>query len=112
LTKKAQINNVDGEEEGEGVICQEVIMSKNQVDRRRGGRRQSDIFIRNLSDELDIIIDILDGKLDATAREILEVRSLQFQLGRRKDDRETEAEIMRKLERVSKALLDLVQSRR
>ncbi len=87
-------------------------MSENQVDRRRVRRRQSDIFIKNLSDELDIIIDILDGKLDATAREILEVRSLQFQLGRRRDDRETEAEIMRKLERISKALLDLVQSRR
>jgi hypothetical protein len=79
-------------------------MSENQVDRRRGGRRQSDVFIKNLSDELDIIIEILDGKLDATAREILEVRSLQFQLGRRRDDRETEAEIMRKLERISKAL--------
>ncbi|MFB0508662.1 MAG: hypothetical protein ACETWT_18230 [Thermodesulfobacteriota bacterium] len=87
-------------------------MSENQVDRRRGRRRQSDIFIKDLSDELDIIIDILDGKLDATARDILEVRSLQFQLGRRRDDRETEAEIMRKLERISKNLLDLVQSRR
>ena len=84
-------------------------MSKNQIDRRRGRRRQSDIFIRDLSDELDIIIDILDGKLDATAREILEVRKLQFQLGRRRDDRETEAEIMRKLERISKSLLGLVQ---
>jgi hypothetical protein len=84
-------------------------MGENQVDRRRGKRRQSDIFMKNLSDELDIIVDILDGKLDATAREILEVRKLQFQLGRRKDDRETEAEIMRKLERISKALLDLVQ---
>ena len=86
-------------------------MSKNQVDRRRGRRRQSDIFIRDLSDELDIIIDILDGKLDATAREILEVRKLQFQLGRRRDDRETEAEIMRKLEKISKFLLGLVQSK-
>jgi len=28
---------------------------------------------------------------------------------RRRDDRETEAEIMRKLERISKSLLDLVQ---
>ena len=87
-------------------------MSESQVDRRMGRRRQSDIFIRNLSDELDIIIDILDGKLDATAREILEVRKLQFQLGRRRDDRETETEIMRKLESISKALLDLGQSRR
>jgi len=87
-------------------------MSKNQVDRRRGKRRQSDVFIRDLSDELDIIIDILDGKLDATAREILEVRRLQFQLGRRRDDRETEAEIMKKLEKVSKTLLDLVQPKR
>jgi len=87
-------------------------MSENQVDRRKGSRRQSDIFIQSLSDELDIIIDILDGKLDATAREILEVRQLQFQLGRRKDDRETEAEIMRKLERISRSLLDLVQPRR
>jgi hypothetical protein len=87
-------------------------MSKNQVDRRRGKRRQSDVFIRDLSDELDIIIDILDGKLDATAREILEVRRLQFQLGRRRDDRETEAEIMKKLEKVSKNLLDLVQPKR
>ena len=87
-------------------------MSDNQVDRRKGSRRQSDIFIKKLSDELDIIIDILDGKLDDTAREILEVRELQFQLGRRKDDRETEAEIMRKLERISKTLLDLVQLRR
>lgn len=86
-------------------------MSKNQVDRRRGRRRQSDIFIKDLSDELDIIIDILDGKLDATAREILEVRKLQFQLGRRRDDRETEAEIMRKLEKISKSLLGLVQSK-
>jgi len=86
-------------------------MSENQVDRRKGSRRQSDIFIQSLSDELDIIIDILDGKLDATAREILEVRQLQFQLGRRKDDRETEAEIMRKLERISRSLLDLVQPR-
>jgi hypothetical protein len=84
-------------------------MSDNQVDRRKGSRRQSDIFIKKLSDELDIIIDILDGKLDDTAREILEVRKLQFQLGRRSDDRETEAEIMRKLERISKSLLDLVQ---
>ena len=87
-------------------------MTENQVDRRKGGRRQADVFIQNLSDELDIIIDILDGKLDATAREILEVRQLQFQLGRRKDDRETEAEIMRKLERISSSLLDLVQPRR
>jgi hypothetical protein len=87
-------------------------MSKNQVDRRRGKRRQSDVFIRDLSDELDIIIDILDGKLDATAREILEVRRLQFQLGRRRDDRETEAEIMKKLEKISKNLLDLVQPKR
>ena len=87
-------------------------MSKNKVDRRKGSRRQSDIFIQSLSDELDIIIDILDGKLDATAREILEVRQLQFQLGRRRDDRETEAEIMRKLERISRSLLDLVQPRR
>jgi len=87
-------------------------MGENQVDRRRGRRRQSDIFVKNLSNELDIIIDILDGKLDATAREILEVRKLQFQLGRRRDDRETEAEIMRKLESISKALLDLGQSRR
>jgi len=87
-------------------------MSESQVDRRMGRRRQSDIFIKNLSNELDIIIDILDGKLDATAREILEVRKLQFQLGRRRDDRETEAEIMRKLESISKALLDLGQSRR
>ena len=87
-------------------------MSENQVDRRKGSRRQSDVFIQSLSDELDIIIDILDGKLDATAKEILEVRQLQFQLGRRRDDRETEAEIMRKLERISKALLDLVQPRR
>ena len=86
-------------------------MSENQVDRRKGSRRQSDIFIQSLSDELDIIIDILDGKLDATAREILEVRQLQFQLGRRRDDRETEAEIMRKLERISRSLLDLVQPR-
>jgi len=84
-------------------------MSDEQVDRRKGSRRQSDIFIKKLSDELDIIIDILDGKLDDTAREILEVRKLQFQLGRRRDDRETEAEIMRKLERISKSLLDLVQ---
>jgi hypothetical protein len=84
-------------------------MSDDQVDRRKGSRRQSDIFIKKLSDELDIIIDILDGKLDDTAREILEVRKLQFQLGRRRDDRETEAEIMRKLERISKSLLDLVQ---
>jgi hypothetical protein len=84
-------------------------MSDNQVDRRKGSRRQSDIFIKKLSDELDIIIDILDGKLDDTAREILEVRELQFQLGRRRDDRETETEIMRKLERISKSLLDLVQ---
>ncbi len=84
-------------------------MSDNQVDRRKGSRRQADIFIQTLSDELDIIINILDGKLDATAREILEVRQLQFQLGRRKVDRETEAEIMRKLERISRALLDLVQ---
>jgi hypothetical protein len=88
---------------------QGAVMGENQVDRRRGKRRQSDIFMKNLSDELDIIVDVLDGKLDATAREILEVRKLQFQLGRRKDDRETEAEIMRKLERISKALLDLVQ---
>ncbi len=87
-------------------------MSKNQVDRRRGKRRQSDVFIRDLSDELDIIIDILDGKLDATAREILEVRKLQFQLGRRRDDRETEAEIMKKLEKISKTLLDLIQPKR
>jgi len=87
-------------------------MSENQVDRRKGSRRQSDIFIQSLSDELDIIIDILDGKLDATAREILEVRQLQFQLGRRRDDRETEAEIMRKLERISRSLLDLGQPRR
>jgi hypothetical protein len=87
-------------------------MSGNQVDRRKGSRRQSDIFIRSLSDELDIIIDILDGRLDTTAREILEVRQLQFQLGRRRDDRETEAEIMRKLEKISKALLDLIQARR
>jgi hypothetical protein len=87
-------------------------MTENQVDRRKGSRRQSDIFIQSLSDELDIIIDILDGKLDATAREILEVRQLQFQLGRRRDDRETEAEVMRKLERISRALLDLVQPRR
>ena len=85
---------------------------KNQVDRRRAKRRQSDVFIRDLSDELDIIIDILDGKLDATAREILEVRRLQFQLGRRRDDRETEAEIMKKLEKISKNLLDLVQPKR
>ncbi len=84
-------------------------MSDDQVDRRKSSRRQSDIFIKKLSDELDIIIDILDGKLDDTAREILEVRKLQFQLGRRRDDRETEAEIMRKLERISKSLLDLVQ---
>jgi hypothetical protein len=84
-------------------------MSDDQVDRRKGSRRQADIFIKKLSDELDIIIDILDGKLDDTAREILEVRKLQFQLGRRRDDRETEAEIMRKLERISKSLLDLVQ---
>ncbi len=84
-------------------------MSDNQVNRRKGSRRQSDIFIKKLSDELDIIIDILDGKLDDTAREILEVRELQFQLGRRSEDRETEAEIMRKLERISKSLLDLVQ---
>lgn len=84
-------------------------MSDNQVDRRKSSRRQSDIFIKKLSDELDIIIDILDGKLDDTAREILEVRELQFQLGRRRDDRETETEIMRKLERISKSLLDLVQ---
>ena len=87
-------------------------MSGNQVDRRKGSRRQSDIFIKSLSDELDIIIDILDGRLDDTAREILEVRQLQFQLGRRRDDRETEAEIMRKLEKISKALLDLIQARR
>ncbi|MFB0507465.1 MAG: hypothetical protein ACETWT_12095 [Thermodesulfobacteriota bacterium] len=87
-------------------------MSDDQVDRRKGSRRQSDIFIKKLSDELDIIIDILDGKLDDTAREILEVRKLQFQLGRRRDDRETEAEIMRKLERISKSLLDLVQPAR
>ena len=87
-------------------------MTENQVDRRKGSRRQSDVFIQNLSDELDIIIDILDGKLDATAREILEVRQLQFQLGRRRDDRETEAEVMRKLERISSSLLDLVQPRR
>jgi hypothetical protein len=87
-------------------------MTENQVDRRKGSRRQADVFIQNLSDELDIIIDILDGKLDATAKEILEVRQLQFQLGRRKDDRETEAEIMRKLERISSTLLDLVQPRR
>ena len=87
-------------------------MTENQVDRRKGSRRQADVFIQNLSDELDIIIDILDGKLDATAREILEVRKLQFQLGRRRDDRETEAEIMRKLEKISKSLLDLGQSRR
>ena len=87
-------------------------MSKDQVDRRRGKRRQSDVFINDLSDELDIIIDILDGKLDATAREILEVRRLQFQLGRRRDDRETEAEIMKKLEKISKNLLDLVQPKR
>jgi len=87
-------------------------MTENQVDRRKGSRRQSDLFIQSLSDELDIIIDILDGKLDATAREILEVRQLQFQLGRRRDDRETEAEIMRKLERISSSLLDLVQPRR
>ncbi len=86
-------------------------MVENQVDRRKGGRRQSDVFIKNLSDELDIIIDILDGKLDAPAREILEVRQLQFQLGRRRYDRETEAEIMGKLERISKAFLDLVQPR-
>jgi hypothetical protein len=112
LTKKAQINNVDEEEEREGVISKEAVMSANQVDRRKGRRRESDIFIKDLSNELDIIIDILDGKLDATAREILEVRSLQFQLGRRRDDRETEAEIMRKLERISKALLDLGQSKR
>jgi hypothetical protein len=84
-------------------------MTENQVDRRKGSRRQADVFIQNLSDELDIIIDILDGKLDATAKEILEVRQLQFQLGRRKDDRETEAEIMKKLERISSTLLDLVQ---
>jgi hypothetical protein len=84
-------------------------MSDDQVDRRKGSRRQSDIFIKKLSDELDIIVDILDGKLDDTAREILEVRKLQFQLGRRRDDRETESEIMRKLERISKSLLDLVQ---
>lgn len=83
-------------------------MSDDQVDRRKGSRRQSDIFIKKLSDELDIVIDILDGKLDDTAKEILEVRKLQFQLGRRRDDRETEAEIMRKLERISKSLLDLV----
>jgi hypothetical protein len=87
-------------------------MSENQVDRRKGGRRQSDIFIKNLSDELDIIVDILDGKLDATAREILEVRQLQFQLGRRRDDQEAETEIMKKLERISKALMDLLQPRR
>ena len=87
-------------------------MGENQVDRRKGDRRQSDVFIQSLSNELDIIIDILDGKLDTTAREILEVRQLQFQLGRRKDDRETEAEIMGKLERISKAFLDLVQTRR
>jgi len=87
-------------------------MAENQVDRRKGSRRQADVFIQDLSDELDIIIDILDGKLDATAREILEVRQLQFQLGRRRDDRETEAEIMRKLERISSSLLDLVQPRR
>jgi hypothetical protein len=87
-------------------------MTENQVDRRKGSRRQADVFIQSLSDELDIIIDILDGKLDATAKEILEVRQLQFQLGRRKDDRETEAEIMRKLERISSTLLDLVQPRR
>lgn len=84
-------------------------MGDDQVDRRKGSRRQSDIFIKKLSDELDIIINILDGKLDDTAREILEVRKLQLQLGRRRDDRETEAEIMRKLERISKSLLDLVQ---
>ena len=84
-------------------------MSDNQVDRRKTSRRQSDIFIKKLSDELDIIIDILDGKLDDTAKEILEVRELQLQLGRRREDRETEAEIMRKLERISKSLLDLVQ---
>ena len=87
-------------------------MGENHVDRRKGDRRQSDVFIQSLSNELDIIIDILDGKLDTTAREILEVRQLQFQLGRRKGDRETEAEIMGKLERISKAFLDLVQTRR
>jgi len=87
-------------------------MSQNQVERRKGGRRQSDIFIKNLSDELDIIVDILDGKLDATAREILEVRQLQFQLGRRRDDQDAETEIMKKLERISKALMDLLQPRR
>jgi hypothetical protein len=99
-------------EVGRGVTFWEAIMSGNQVDRRKGSRRQSDIFIRSLSDELDIIIDILDGRLDSTAREILEVRQLQFQLGRRSDDRETEAEIMRKLEKISKALLDLIKARR
>jgi len=87
-------------------------MSENQVERRKAGRRQSDIFIKNLSDELDIIVDILDGKLDTTAREILEVRQLQFQLGRRRDDQEAETEIMKKLERISKALMDLLQPRR
>ncbi|UCD71016.1 MAG: hypothetical protein JSW70_08425 [Syntrophobacterales bacterium] len=87
-------------------------MGDNQVDRRKAERRQSDVFIKNISDELDIIIDILDGKLDATAKEILEVRQLQIQLGRRKDDQETETEIMKKLERISKSLLDLVQPRR
>jgi hypothetical protein len=112
LTKKGQINNVDYGECREDITSWEAVMSENQVDRRKGSRRQSDVFIQSLSDELDIIIDILDGKLDATAKEILEVRQLQFQLGRRRDDRETEAEIMRKLERISKALLDLVQPRR
>lgn len=87
-------------------------MGDNQVDRRKAERRQSDVFIKNISDELDIIIDILDGRLDATAKEILEVRELQFQLGRRKNDQETETEIMKKLERISKSLLDLVQPRR
>ena len=87
-------------------------MDENQVDRRKGGRRQSDVFIQSLSDELDVIIDILDGKLDVTALEILEMSQLQYQLGRRRNDRETEAEIMGKLERISKAFLDLVQPRR
>jgi hypothetical protein len=112
LTNKVQTPNVDWGEWREGVTIWGAVMTENQVDRRKGSRRQADVFIQNLSDELDIIIDILDGKLDATAKEILEVRQLQFQLGRRKDDRETEAEIMRKLERISSTLLDLVQPRR
>ena len=60
-----------------------------------------------LSSELDIVIDILDGKFDTLAKDILEIKRLKPKLIQKENSQEIEDIIIKKLAIVSMSLLNL-----